>query len=766
MLPKGAIAQACAAGLSFVQRATAVLHILRVPVVVTIFAGLCLLVPEQTKEIYRAVAQDVLFNKSEWGEWVRLRGPLTELGFAGLGLLAMGVSIWWVARRLAARLGSGVSNAVRPTLNATPRFLVLVLFMCAAIGLLTARTPEPSEEVKSASLLALRSIFKRSDPVLKILQANLFGYNHYLLIAAAAVALAGLLLYFLPSAKQSSGEEPKPLYGRWGRFPLFVCVGAIIGLFIFSPVDAPRHVGPLGIYSAFVICLVVIVGQLSYWSDVYRIPCIMIVAFVALTVSLLDANDNHTIYRAAPRGVEARGANTSPPALEAEFVRWYEARPGRLRYGPDRRYPIYIVAAQGGGIYAAIHTASVLGSLQEQCPTFAKHLFAISSVSGGSLGAAVFAGLLPHQQGQDPAAPTAECRDTPVPYRGSLIDLAERVLYKDMLSPLVGALLFPDMLQFLLPYPIHSFDRALRFEKAFEQVFGEALEENNSEGASNFLAARYRDHWNPTAASPALVFNTTEVGSGRRRLVAPFVFSGSDVEFLPIWDDAETERSGAKLSNLPVSAAAILSARFPWITPAGSFYDQELDSKTDAPKRDGKGRPVLTKIRLVDGSYFENSGVATALDLMRSMEDAAHKHGFADQIQLHLIVLTRGGYPQQTFFGLNEAISPVQALLNTRTSRAYITIAEADRELGEPGVVGSPALARRPSSMKKISLRDMDYSPPLGWRLSSITLLLILAQNGFPGECPEKWDPSQPKPRQYDADCLLDEVVHQLTLKN
>ncbi len=765
MLPKRGIAQARIAGLSFVQKLTAVFHTLRVPVVVTLFAGFCLAIPEQTKEIYRAVAQDVLFNKSEWANWVRLSGPLTELGFAVLGLLAMGITIWWVARRLAARLGGGVPYAARAGLNAAPRVLLVVLFLCAAAGVLAARTPEPSDEVRRASLLAMRSIFKKSDPVLKVLQGNLFAYNHYLSVAAAAIALVGALLYLLPSAKQSSNGVPHPLYGNWGRFAVFGCITGIIALFIISPVDAPRHIGPLGIYSAFVVCLVVILGQLSYWSDVYRIPCIMIAGLFALAVSLLDANDNHTIYRTALPSVAEFDAKTNAPVLDAEFAHWYEARPDRPQYGPERRYPIYVVAAQGGGIYAAIHTASVLGSLQEQCPAFASHLFAISSVSGGSLGAAVFAGLLPHQKRPDPTA-SAECRVSAVPYRDSMIDLAERVLYKDMLSPLIGALLFPDMIQFFLPYPVPSFDRALRFEKAFEQVFKEALDEESAGQSSNFLAAPYREHWNPSASSPALLFNATEVGSGRRRLVAPFVFGGSDVEFLPIWDDSNASRGTAKLSGLPVSTAAILSARFPWITPAGSFYDHELDPKSGALERDSRGHPVLTKVRLVDGSYFENSGVATALDLIRSMEDAAHKHGFANQIQIHLIVLTRGGYPQQTFFGLGEPISPVQALLNTRTSRAYITIAQADRELGTVDLANAPTTVPRSSNMNKISLRDMDYSPPLGWRLSSITLLLILAQNGFPGECAAQPDPKQPKPRQYDADCLLEEVTHQLTTKH
>jgi hypothetical protein len=139
------------------------------------------------------------------------------------------------------------------------------------------------------------------------------------------------------------------------------------------------------------------------------------------------------------------------------------------------------------------------------------------------------------------------------------------------------------------------------------------------------------------------------------------------------------------------------------------------------------------------------------------MKAAAVKYQFADKIGIHLIVLTRGDYPQQTFFGLSEPVSPMQALLNTRTSRAYITIAGAARELDD-------ASASPLTHMHKVYLRDMDYSPPLGWRLSTVTRLLILAQNGFPGECPTEPHPSRTNPRRFDADCLLNDVSSRLTV--
>ena len=55
---------------------------------------------------------------------------------------------------------------------------------------------------------------------------------------------------------------------------------------------------------------------------------------------------------------------------------------------------MFLVTAKGGGIRAAYWTAALLTALQDANPEFADHVFAVSGVSGGSVGAGVFAGLL------------------------------------------------------------------------------------------------------------------------------------------------------------------------------------------------------------------------------------------------------------------------------------------------------------------------------------------------------------------------------------
>ena len=109
-------------------------------------------------------------------------------------------------------------------------------------------------------------------------------------------------------------------------------------------------------------------------------------------------------------------------------------------------HPLYIVATEGGGIRAAYWTATVLGGIQDANPNFAPHLFAISGVSGGSLGAAVFSALL------------AE------PNPGLFKEKANLILGQDFLSPTLAAMLYPDLFQRFIPYPIAYFDRARSLE--------------------------------------------------------------------------------------------------------------------------------------------------------------------------------------------------------------------------------------------------------------------------------------------------------------
>jgi hypothetical protein len=117
------------------------------------------------------------------------------------------------------------------------------------------------------------------------------------------------------------------------------------------------------------------------------------------------------------------------------------------------QYPIYIASAQGGGIYAAYHTAKTFQTITANIPNFRNHLFAISSVSGGSFGSVIYANWL------------RNCS-----YKYDKIDKVDSFFDRprDPLALIVASMFFGDLFQRFYPIPVAAWDRSLGLELAFE----------------------------------------------------------------------------------------------------------------------------------------------------------------------------------------------------------------------------------------------------------------------------------------------------------
>jgi hypothetical protein len=74
--------------------------------------------------------------------------------------------------------------------------------------------------------------------------------------------------------------------------------------------------------------------------------------------------------------------------LRDAFLAWLQVRrPAIEAYRKKgKTYPVIVVAAQGGGVYAAYHSALSLARLYDSCPEVVDHIFVLSGVSGGALG--------------------------------------------------------------------------------------------------------------------------------------------------------------------------------------------------------------------------------------------------------------------------------------------------------------------------------------------------------------------------------------------
>ena len=104
--------------------------------------------------------------------------------------------------------------------------------------------------------------------------------------------------------------------------------------------------------------------------------------FVQFSAEMKDRRPASILEEVQERG---KTTNKDRETLDRAFAAWLKAR--EMGSG---EYPVFIVSAEGGGIYATSAASLFLAKMQERCPEFAEHIFAVSGVSGGSVGASLF----------------------------------------------------------------------------------------------------------------------------------------------------------------------------------------------------------------------------------------------------------------------------------------------------------------------------------------------------------------------------------------
>ena len=712
-------------------------------------------------------------------------------------MLLLALSFWWVAHNIVRRLGHAVDNrSIVGTwlLRLSPPIIgVLPLIGCAA-GIYASM---PGGNELASGIGGPWQSFNLS------LNHTMGQSLRYAAIAAAILGVMLLSAAFWWQARTRVSTE-RGRYGFFGFTGSFVSVALIAGataLLVFYPFTVPGLIGTIPLVALFFISIMIMVGQLTFWHERSNIPFFLLLGIAAIVFSALDLTDNHEVaavkdpQKAAPAAV----VNAEPKDIWHHFAEWYEARPGKKHFKGS--YPVYIVAAQGGGIYAAYHAAMLLARLHDECPEFDNHLFAISSVSGGSVGAGVYASLAKAMASQkNPSASAANpCPDLESTWRtraqspshvsGKMEQAARSILSADFLSSLAAGALFPDFTQYFVPHAVPVFDRARWLERAFEGAWRRSGIE-----ASNPFEESVLRLWSPAGNAPALLINTTEANSGRRMVIAPFRIMQAgweladyqakdepdagerrlEVLHFPLWNkgrlgSAQYECQGR---DIPLSTSVSLSARFPWLSPAGSLT---TDCHVRRIAETGAWAPAKRKVRLVDGGYFDNSAVETATDaidyLRRETRRAKDERKWPD-ISFQLIVLTTNEFPMRSGYGMGDALEPVRALLSTRAARAQISINRAKR-LFSPNLDRESEAALRLSQITgsfaaidrvvEASFTNPVYTIPLGWRLSNASRDVIDRQIGRFWDCYPNTFYRQSDPSYSNADCIQLMIFHQLT---
>jgi hypothetical protein len=221
-------------------------------------------------------------------------------------------------------------------------------------------------------------------------------------------------------------------------------IGAIISIialvaFTFWTVPSARFLGALIILS-MAVGSVVFIGSIATWvHERHGIPIAPIALALAAVFSVW--NDSHMVRRIT--------GDPSPIAARRDIPTQF-----RLWRADSSSGQIVLVAASGGGLRAAYWTAVSLAALQDSIPDFNRHVFAISSVSGGSVGASVYAALV-----RDSAASPGKVKCLDMGNARSFSHCVREFMAEDYLSPVLAKMVGPDFVQSFLPFTWRQLDR-------------------------------------------------------------------------------------------------------------------------------------------------------------------------------------------------------------------------------------------------------------------------------------------------------------------
>jgi hypothetical protein len=634
-------------------------------------------------------AQEALIRIMEASQF----GQVVELLLFFAGLAAWATGAWYCARVLL-RFRFPASPASSPELTAIakwlPRAIGTSVFVFAAIATFTAGAYAGTATWRICVISALCM----AEAALFMVAVCRRPWRLSLAQRGAGRHTANPdSLYFGIFA--TTTELPLPVR-RW-------MIGWLALALLFFPAltFAPHELGPaIGAMTILILAFAMWIpfgSLLVFLSERWqRAPLMGLLLAAAVAWSFCPVLDNHDVRRL-----------DVPPAPRAEFrehVRnWLRERGSEIEASAS--YPVVLGAASGGGIRAAYWTAAVLGEMQDRCPAFARHVLALSGVSGGSLGIAVFAAQLAERaDALLKGPPTCAADASP-----GLREASSKMLRRDFLSPTAATMMFPDLAYRFVPLaflPQRFTDRGTTLEDAWARAWRDVTGQDRlSEPFSSLRAGQ------AARIVPGLVLNSTSVETGRRVIVSHFRTDKTPFSdaYDALCDNAECTAG----RDMPVKSSIHMSARFTYVSPAGTL-------------RRADGKAVWG--RVVDGGYFENSGHTATLEMAQEFQlcvdeekycfdDDAERTRYADKVKLVVLSITNDPdlpddeagppAPRPARF-LNEALSPLRALLNARDGHAGHA-EEAAMQFARD--YGGAAIALR--------VKRQDAMLPLGWTLAS-----------------------------------------------
>ena len=523
--------------------------------------------------------------------------------------------------------------------------------------------PASGREEQDVYLSALKPDFIMEDTWIAAQRAKLFMWAYMSVLTWVLLAL--VVLHFLSYSETLQGFFTAP---DMSPYPRLQAVWTFISdTFVLK--RAPLLLVLLGCWLPFLTILAIL-------SNRHQFPFIAAFIFFGAILTLFTGDGHDMRIMALSKEQQE---NLTPVSFADALKDWKIASGWNdkgceqlLKGAPalaDCPRPI-IAAGEGGGSRAAFLFASVLGVLEDgsldksknpEGRPFHNRLFAISSVSGSSLGAAFFVSALAAQPNAPPkrlenalyrqrlwfrnvATANLDGMWSQHSFLNGFItykDSLQAALSNDFVSPAVIALFARDVSLASLFPPVT--DRAgvleMAWEDTFNDVYGTSRETSPLSGPLQAVVPS-PDRW-----TPLLFMNATSIETGRRIVVTPVEIGGltgapgstlfadayslDELLCAPYRDPAtgaypEPGTFPAVAGMLPslfrpavacagkrpvsagirLSTGASVSSRSPFLAPHAGI-------------RDRSGQLIDSA---VDGGYFDNSGVVTALDIARGLK--------------------------------------------------------------------------------------------------------------------------------------------------
>ena len=628
---------------------------------------------------------------------------------------ALGFAVWHTARSVYRFDIPSIPSLSNPKAEVfrkwAPRYLGAAVPLLMAVGSLTAlfdKSLKNAEEEPRFWMPVLFIVETVALLVFVILRRELFG------------GVFGL-------SKTPAGD---PRVSHWSQLPRSVRM--VYAVIVFANVlalvlaaEVPGFLSHMGTLALALMCacfLTVTGTYLTIQTARWQFPLLSALFALAVVLQFFGVTDNHRV-----RLYEGMHSFSSPnegsidrePVISTSLVDYTK----KWSAGPPPLTPVYLVSSEGGGIRAAAWTALVLDELEIQSEgEFSKHMLLGSGVSGGSLGLAWFAAIV---RGEREGVIKLD----------DIRPMAQLFYETDFLGPMLETMFLTDFLQRFVP-SAQFVDRGERLESGWETGWAVACRTRPSANAVATQKPRvdvcslFGSPWKSLGMAadrvPALFLNSTEAQSGRRFIEEPFASLrgvGQDDAVV----NAATLSTDWLPASSPLSAVVHNSARFTYVSPAGTLLDiSAIKGGTPVPRQ------------LVDGGYFDNSGATTLAELVLLARD--HVPGCSgpsglgsETCPVRIIHISNdpgvetmrsddschASDDSRAFSAYGEIRGPLLALLNTREARGAVARAAVRSLFAQGKALESETDPLTDAFVFHFRLCKGVHHLPLGWTLSA-----------------------------------------------